>query len=400
MSSEDFDRLILTCDALPLPPFIGHNRVVYELLQALDREEIDAVVYANDDEMNALERHWKGRRIRFHPLTRRVAGRHVRAIVQQLSLPTVTRDFDREETLVKLLARPARNPRLLVHFITGAPLLERFDGRGIVLSGHDCMSHVYLEEARHARNWPTRLKFLIRRRFARVAERRHAHRAERVHLVSQQDVVEFKRVNPRIHGEVVPLGTEAPNTAQLQPFAERRQSVIWGTLGDELILAGLRRLLAAAIRSHPTLLRGWVLLGRIPESEARVLLPDLDRLGLIYQPHAANLTTFLGATRLLLLPDVGGSGQKTRTLDGLAHGCCAMGLPIAFRGIETSPDPAYLQASTHGELLDKLASLSDVAAERSAARGRQLFLDEFDRPVLARRWRQLLQGLSPFAPGN
>lgn len=400
MSSEDFDRLILTCDALPLPPFIGHNRVVYELLQALDREEIDAVVYANDDEMKQLEKHWKGRRIRFHPLTRRLAGRHVRAMVQQLSLPTVTRDFDREETLVKSLARPARNPRLLVHFITGAPLLERFDGRGIVLSGHDCMSHVYLEEARHARDWPTRLKFLIRCRFARVAEARHAHRAERVHLVSQHDVVEFKRVNPRIHGEVVPLGTEAPNTAQLQPFAERRQSVIWGTLADELILAGLRRLLAVAIRSHPALLRGWVLLGRVPESEARILLPDLDRLGLIYQAHVPNLTTFLGATRLLLLPDVGGSGQKTRTLDGLAHGCCAMGLPIAFRGIENRPDPAYFQASTHDELLDKLASLSAVAAERSAARGRQLFLDEFDRPVLARRWRRLLQSLSPFVPGN
>ncbi|MSU35326.1 MAG: hypothetical protein EXS36_09460 [Pedosphaera sp.] len=399
MSSDNFDRLILTCDALPLPPFVGHNRVVYELLQALDREEIEAVVYANDDEMNQLEGHWKGRRVRFHPLTRRMAGRHIRSVVQQLSLPTVTRDFDGEEKLVKTLARQTKNPRLLVHFITGAPLLERFDGRGVILSGHDCMSHVYLEEARHARNWSMRLRYMIRRRFARVAEKRLAHQAERVHLVSHHDMIEFKRVNPRIRGEVVPLGTEAPIPSKLQPFAERRVCVIWGTLSDELIIAGLRRLMAAAVRSHPSILRGWIVLGRVPEAEARALLPGLDRLGLIYRSHVPDLSAFLGATRLLLLPDVGGSGQKTRTLDGLAHGCCAMGLPIAFRGIENCPEPAYIQAATHGELLDQLALLSDVDAERSAARGRHRFLEEFDRPVLAKRWRKLLQGVGTFAPG-
>jgi hypothetical protein len=69
-----------------------------------------------------------------------------------LSIPTVTRDFPREASLVDRLRKP--DSRLLINFISGAPLLRRHAGQGTVLSGHDCMSHFHHQERTHA----TRLK--------------------------------------------------------------------------------------------------------------------------------------------------------------------------------------------------------------------------------------------------
>lgn len=387
--------LIITCDEPPVPPFRGHNRVIYEVIQALrESHEIHALMYPTDQtQWESLKAHWKDKGVNCHPLRRRLSGRHCRAVLNRLSLPTVTRDFLAETELTRKLVRGRENARLLIDFISGAPLLRWFHGSGTVLSGHDCMSYLFQEEGRFACGHKKRFHFWLRRCFALNTERLFAHRAAKVHLVSSQDAVELQRVNPKINPAVIPLGREQPDPAILHPIEHRWRLLIWGSLRSELIVTGLRHLFDTAVQMAPRGLRGWTLLGRVPEREARAVLPQLATLGVNYQAEVDDLPLWLGQTRALLLPDISGTGQKTRTLDGIAHGCCVLGLGEVFRGFEADGAKAYFSADNYKELAT-MASQVDVLATRVISHAAQeLFVRQFSRPALARQWDNLLSSV-------
>jgi hypothetical protein len=344
------NALILTCDQLPLPPLNGTSKKVHDLLAGIAGDmPVHAIVYPEDEtRVAALRDYWRGRVV-FHPLRRRVFARHARGIVQMCSQPTATRDFAGEAAIVRHLLPSMPAARLVIDFISGAPLVRAFE-RGVVVSGHDCMSHLFREESRRAATWREQAHFEMRRLYALRAERRYYRRAEVVHVVSDQDARALARIDRAIRTKVIPIASEIPSEDRLAPVPGRRLRLIWGNLGSPVILQGLRELLASAARRRPAPLRGWTLLGRVPAVEAAQRLPELSASGLNYLESVPNVSELLGRAALVLLPDLGGTGQKNRTLDALAHGCCVVGQPEVFRGLEGHGP--FVQADTCDGIID------------------------------------------------
>jgi hypothetical protein len=260
------------------------------------------------------------------------------------------------------------------------------------------MSYLFTEEARHAGSRAKGWHFRVRRWFALNTERRFAHLAERVHLVTSHDARELRRVNPRVRTVVIPLGAETPDPSRLRPWTERHRRVVWGNLGSGPVLEGLRQIMAVSRTAGPHALAGWELIGRVPEAEAHRLLPELASGGLRYVERVSVMTGHLGETRLLLVPDIGGTGQKTRAQDGLAHGCCVIGLPEPFRGLEADGPPAFVCEATPEKLVRRIASLTDAEAAGLGEAGQRRFETLCSRAALRRQWTSLLDSLAPLSP--
>jgi hypothetical protein len=388
-------RLIITCDAAPGPPFVAHNLKSHDVIMALAEDaECHVIVYPTSDaNWESLRAYWKAYDIKWHRLQRRFTRQHWRAARRRLSLPTVTRDFPSEERIIRDLQGDHPDARLLIDFLSGAPLLRKIR-QGVVLSGHDCFSRLFREEGRYAETFAGRWHFRIRRVFALNAERHLAHLADRLHLVSQVDADEFLRINPKVKPVVIPLSRPAPPPHTLKPIAERQERVLWGSLLLPVIRRGMRTFLAEALRKGSGTLRGFLLLGRVDEAEARRILPEMDALGIRYQAKVDDLNTFLGNTRMVVLTDLSGTGQKTRTIDAMAHGCCVFGLSEAFRGINNDREvPAFIEAANVTELLSRIEGLDADSMASIASAGQGLVGRGFSMGVLRRRWRELINSL-------
>jgi hypothetical protein len=385
--------LIVTCDQAPVPPLNGSNKKVHDVLMALrGGAPIHAIVYpASPDEARTLDEYWSGG-VQFHCLARKSFAAPVRSLLTGHSIPTVTRDFEAEAAVLRGIVRREPQSRLLIDFISGAPLVRQVMS-GAVISGHDCMSHLFREEADRATTLKTRARFLVRERLARRAESRYYPQADAVHVVSAKDAAELSRVDVNIRATVIPIAAYLPPSEQLAPPGTRTQRVIWGNLGSPVILAGVRQLVDAA-RPHTGSLRGWTLIGRVGANEAHRLVPELRGLGIEYLASAHNLATILGQAAVVLLPDVGGTGQKNRTLDALAHGACVVGLAEVFRGIE--PRGQFVEVAGFEDALAFLAghAASDMAAIGARARA---FAGTLDLHQRGEQWRALLGSVPPLA---
>ena len=388
------DAVIVTCDQLPLPPLNGSSKKVHDMLHGLAGPvPVHALVYPeNPNECDALRRYWRGRGIEFHALQRRSFARRTRSILSMRSVPTATRDFAGEATLIGRLMTAYVSPRLIIDFISGAPLVSWFS-QGVVISGHDCMSYLFGEEARRAATWREHARFRLRQHHARLAERTYYAKANIVHVVSDNDATQLHCIDAAIRTAVIPLASQVPTEATLLPPAARKGTLVWGNLNSPVILAGVRELIGAAGRSGVSL-SGWTLLGRVPAEAAAEMLPGLGSTGLIYRDSVECVSDVLGHTAAVVLPDLGGTGQKNRTLDALAHGTCVIGLAEVFRGIE--PRGQFVEVSSFDEALTFLtqrpaADIADVGARARA------FASTLDVHQRGEQWRALLASIPPLA---
>lgn len=395
MATRTRGVLVVTCDEPPVPPLNGNNRKIHDVLQALAPDyALEVVAYPTTSAQRAaLIDYWKDAEITWHFLARRSRGRHLRALGQQLSLPTVTRDFAAEAAVVRQATRRGVPCRVLVDLISGSPLCTRVP-EGVLVSGHDCMSHFWKCMAEWAGTARERWVARVRRHFALQAERRFYHRASRVHVVSSLDAQELARVNPAARTVVIPLGGKSAEPRHLQADSARKGGWIWGNLAFGPIASGARSLLAAMAQT-PTAWAEWTLVGALPEVEARRRLPELAGLNLAYAARVPHLEAGLGAVRTVVLPDLSGAGQKNRCLDALSHGCCVVGLAEVFRDFPGEAGRHYLEAKSSADLATTLRTLSASRSAEVGREGRALFERHFTMTALAERWRAALDAVPP-----
>lgn len=386
--------LVITCDEIPVPPLNGNNRKVHDIIKALcGHYQLHVVVYprATDDEA-ALHSYWGGSGVILHFIQRRTKGRHFRAVLHQLSLPTVTRNFQAECEIVRQVLIGDPEAKVLIDLISGSPLCRYLSG-GVVISGHDCMSHFWKEMGRWAPDRGSIIKAYVRRRFALQAERKFYHLAHHVHVVSRLDEQELLHINPKARYVVIPLGGPSADEKNLLPHCDRYGGIIWGNLDFPPIAQGLHRLLEGI---DPGLrLTGWKLIGGLPKSTALARFPLIAALGLEYISRAADLEKILGSVRYLVLPDLAGAGQKNRCLDGLRHGCCVVGLPEVFRDLPGQLGREFIQFESPEEMGRNWPDLVRHDSAMIGAAGRKLFQQHFTIETLGARWRELIADMPP-----
>lgn len=384
--------LIITCDEPPRLPLNGNNRKSFEVIQAVQENyRVHIIAYpSGDSDWRSLQYQWKGFNVQCHRHYRRRAFRHVRSLGQRLSLPTVSRDFDLEFRTVREIIGCEGPSKILIDFISGAPLLKMASGSGVVLSGHDCMSYLFEQEMRWATRLTGKVNYWLRRQFALNAERRYAHLAKRVHLVSENDALEFSKVNRGVQTAVIPIGGSMARLPDLMPYSERRKMLIWGNLGSELIAAGLRSLLEVIWNAGVRKMTDWDIIGKLPKEQALRLIPRIFDLGIQYYSAVDRIGEVLGRTKVLVLPDSGGTGQKNRTLDGMSHACCVMGLSEVFRGIPGRNGERGFEFDNYFDLGKAMFDLEFYCNGKCSQEAVGIFCKHFSTEVLNRRWCALL----------
>jgi hypothetical protein len=385
--------LVITCDELPCPPFRGNNRKSAELARALaHRYDVHLVCYPESptrrEEVAAF---WAGTGVELHCLNRKLAFRRVRAVLKGLSIPTVTRDFRAEALVIRTLLESDARTRVLVDLISGSPLVEHFQG-GLIVSGHDCMSFFWSEMARWSderRKWA---HAAIRQRFSLNAERRYFPRAEQVHVVSRKDAEELNRVDSRIRPTVIPLGRRDSGGLS-KPWHQRSTAgVIWGNLSFPPIAEGVRRLLASVPARS---LSGWILIGGVPEESLSGFGVDPRQKGIQYRRWIDDLDSFLGNTRIVVLPDLGGTGQKTRCVDALAMGACLIATTEVTRDLDQVGGRNYLEVAAPEMIPEVVATLAESGAAATAEMGQRQFSRRFSHGAIAELWGSLIDRLGP-----
>jgi hypothetical protein len=334
---------------------------------------------------------WTGTDVELHCLARKMGFRRVRAILKGLSIPTVTRDFGAEARIIRALWESDPRTRVLVDLISGSPLVEHLQG-GLIISGHDCMSFFWSEMARWTTDRKKWAHAAIRRRFALNAERRYFSRAEQVHVVSRKDADELIRIDPRIRPTVIPLGRRDAGGLS-KPWGERSTpGVIWGNLAFPPIAEGVRRLLAVVPDRS---LGGWTLIGGVPEESLARLGISLNEKGIQYRRWVDDLDGFLGDARIVVLPDLGGTGQKTRCVDTLAMGACLVATTEVTRDLDQIGGRNYIEVETSKMIPNELATLTDSAAAATARLGQCQFDRRFSHGAIADQWGCLIDRLGP-----
>jgi len=391
--------LVITCDALPVPPEDGHNLKTIQVIRALrGSHRVHCLAYAGPEDL--LERFaatWgppsAGCSLRVLRPRDRWVG--VRAWLRGLTRSTVRRDFGEEGRAVQGMVSAGETVRVLVDFISGAPLVGHVNG-GTVVSGHDCMSLLMREEARLARSLPGRWMRRITAQRAERAERRYLHRCAAVHVVSQLDARAISRVNPAARVHVIPLAVELPPQGTA-PDARTGRGVFWFHAG----LPHHQRGVAALIRSMPPAFwNGTVMLGRLPFDAAVRQVPELAPFVSQYDSYARDLGSLLMAAPWVLLPDVAGTGQKNRALTAMAHGCCVIGFGESFRDMPGRHGEEYLEMEDAGGLGRVLEAHDDADRLRIGARARAMVERDYSLATCAARWEALLAGVEPLRAGK
>ena len=379
-------QLLVVCDGVPVPPLNGHTRKVYDMIKAVcDQYSISVFVYGDEAIGRSVQEHWRGSGVQWTFEPKRGFSSYFGMLAGRVPLPTARRNFNRELSWVKEKMATTVRSVLFIDFINGSPLAANFK-EGVVISGHDCMSHLFRQERIASKSVKQKLHFTVREYLVRTLERKFAHRCQFLHLVSSEDAERFRRVNPAINPSVIPIGGPKPSPTSLRGWDERSGGIIWGNLNSQPIADGLVRLLPLFKDKE---LSGWQLIGSVAPEVVQQRFPEVYRVGLSYHPRVPDISTCLGEARYLFLPDTTGTGQKNRCVDGLAHGCCVFGLPEVFRGM--GAEKCYVCEATFELLVSRLrAAVSNQEDMRGvASNGANLFLSEFSSDVLREKWVKL-----------
>ena len=270
-----------------------------------------------------------------------------------------------------------------------------FSVKGTVLSGHDCMSRFFRAQVVSANRLAAKCHNLVRWHLAARMERRYGHRAERVHVFTEQDATAWRLRSARASMAVIPLPGATADSRLLRPMSEREGVVVWGSLVDESIVRGLTLFLSAAAGVSGEIRKTWMVVGRLPWRQAVERVPQLATSGVAYVERVPDISEWLGRTRLVVLPDSDGTGQKNRLIELLAHGCCVAGMAPAFHGVDIGTPPCVRLAHSWSELANVAAGPATPDDEALGRRATERHRGEFSREVVGRRWFELLQSCHP-----
>lgn len=379
-----------------MAPLNGNNRRMYELARALsDQWNVHLIVYLEGNDRRAQFLHaWHGTNCNVHFLRRKPRFRHVRSLIRGEALPTVDRNFQAEANLVEEISNGNPKSRLLLDNNLVSPLAGYFRN-GVVVSGPDCMSRLFKQVAIHARTFRERVHNQARSWFARNNERRWYHVAEIAHVVSRMDRDALGQVNPRANTRVIPLGLAGPKIEALRAWESRRSGVVWANLDFAPTRSGVLQLIESVQARSPGALHGWTLLGKATPEAAMAMLPSLGDSGIRYLPWSEDLTALLGASRVVVCPDVGGAGQKNRCLDAMAHGCAVIGLPEVFRDLGGRSSQHYIEITSFPDFLGALETIAGDCGRQMSSEARHLFESHFSHKALGTTWSEMLDGMQP-----
>lgn len=382
--------ILMTCDETPCPPLTGNNKKTHDLILALLEFSHDVIVFCyprNANDANAAITYWAGKNVNL-TFGRRRKVNFLKTILYRYPKASLSRDFKLEHDWITSQVTQNKSAVLIVDMISGAPILTRRLNVKKIVSGHDCMSRLNYDAYKTENDLRKKIIYFARFYLYKRLELKYAHLADSFHVVSKAEAEAITKVNPCVKTFVIPIGG-APKPVISNLRANRTRKIIWGNLSHKMIYNGLIKFIDEIKGERNALdLQSWTYYGSVSESDARKSIPSLFELGIGYSPYMENLSSVLAETRVILLPDYGGSGQKNRAIDGFAHGCCVAGLPDVFNDIEESQ--AFVCRNDFKSIMKVLTQMTQEECDKVSLKAVELYDDTFSAGTIGRRWQRVI----------
>jgi hypothetical protein len=396
--------VIVTTHEWPAPPFTGSTAgaqlKIHDVMRFLaDAYDVEAIVYSDRRHAgNLLAEYWADR-VRFHVLTPRMRLARVKAVVRRTLRTSEARRWHEEARIIDSILERDSSAVLVVDGLSGAAIVRDYVG-GTICSVHDAMSRYFAIQAIHAGGSGARSLARLRSRGARRLERIYLPLFNIVHVVSEADGSVLADVCSAIRTIVIPIFGEAPcRLGNRSEGAEpgKPRLVVWGNLGLGPISEGFLQLLACERWREVEEVFDVEVLGRLTSGEFWQRFPTA--VGRVrYAAEVVDLEDYLRRAAIVVVPDVSGCGQKTRTFAAMRLGCCVAGFGEAFRGLPDDGSCAFLVAPSPIDLIDCI-----VNAFRSGdyigvgERARDFMVEHLGEARIAAAWRKLIESQPPLS---
>jgi hypothetical protein len=388
-------QIIWVASRPPIPPWSGVLLTTLSgISAAASTTEVHVVAFADEPEREAItarfQAYWGEQPVTLDliPYGRRAGV--VRSLVsRRFQLGSMLETPALKDALSRLgWSRPSR----LVVFddIVFAPLLTEF-GSNAILSPHDCMSRMFLSHfgaVRFSRSAPKLYcQYLVALRY----EVDYYHLALLTHFVTQRDRIAVESINPRARCHVVSYGEWA--AVKVARTAEQVWDVlVWVDLAIPALAQNTRDLIELAQRD-PAWWSGLrvILVGRVPPSRAEHAIGEAAWKGVEYAPYLEDADGRTRQAKIVLIPDAGGTGVKSRCLSVLAAGQCLACLYSQMEGLESVCDRGAINAFEPQELLTRIKSaLSEDSFRECARAGASIFQQHYSRDIVQQGWLEMI----------
>jgi glycosyltransferase involved in cell wall biosynthesis len=282
---------------------------------------------------------------------------------------------------------------LLFDGLPFAPLVMAFGGRPAVLACIDAASHRQYRLLAQARSPWSCINHAVRAISCEVLERLFLARFTVVHVVSEVDAANLRKLCPKANVRVIPIITPVAAQATMPASRKNRsQYVIWGDVGVPYIRDGLIKFLNTVPALLGTNMPQFIVVGR--SAPDRSLKRILDKHpNVTFREWVPDMNILLAQSGAVLLVDDSGTGLKTRALHAMALGTVVIGTPITLEGIPVEDGKnAFIcsSAAAFAAAIGKVQTGSREIAEMEEATLR--FVEgHYSEQLVAGQWQALFR---------
>ncbi|WP_157837080.1 glycosyltransferase family 4 protein [Geminisphaera colitermitum] len=268
-----------------------------------------------------------------------------------------------------------------------APLIRYFGHCSIIMSGLDAWS---LRQRRLSRKSRGMRKFFlyVYAMFSLWVEKKFYKKATCVHLVSPVDARYYRRVLGISNIAVIPVSVQ--DERRREHSAAGNYVVFWGDIRVRYIRAGLDLLLNDVWPSISECMPNVSLIALTR------MIPDMGMTGdgqrnVRFLEWCDDIDTLLSNARIILLPDMAGTGLKNRTIRALASGRPVIGSRFALEGIPVKAGIDAFLAKNKMEFIEKIKLLlNDTAlADAMGQSARKFVSDNYSSMSVNQQWMDL-----------
>jgi hypothetical protein len=393
--TSGLQKIIWVASRPPIPPWSGALLPALSGISAASSTtEVHVVAFADETERDAItarfHAYWREQPVtlelvpygRRAGILRSLASRRFQ-LGSMLETPALRGALDRVGW-----SQPSR--LLLFDDIVFAPLLTEF-GSNAILSPHDCVSRMFLSHFRAVRCSRSAPKLYLQYLVALRYEVTYYHLALLTHFVTQRDRIAVESVNPRARCHVVSYGEWA--AVKAAGAAEQVWDVlVWVDLAIPALAQNTRDLIELAQRD-PAWWSGLrvILIGRVSPSRAEHAIGEAAWKGVEYAPYLEDADGRTRQAKIVLIPDAGGTGIKSRCLSVLAAGQCLACLYSQMDGLEQVCDRGAINAFQPRQLLERIKSVLSEETFREFARvGASIFQQHYSREIVKHGWLEMI----------
>jgi len=222
-------------------------------------------------------------------------------------------------------------------------------------------------------------------------ERKFYHFFLLVHVITHRDRVLLERINPLARFHVVP-NADMLNPGLVRDFNSRWDILIWGDLSIPSCARGVQEFLTHAQRNSQLVSARKILIGRVPKEEAEAVIgPDM-MTQIEYSPRLEDEFGHIRSAKIVLIPDIGGTGIKNRVVNVLSSGLCLACLLPQMEGVEAVADRGAINAVTMKELVERMAwALQTGKYKEIAETGHHIYHNYYNLDLNYRLWREMIE---------